>query len=210
MSIVRCGIVGDANSGKTALVTALLATLSADDLRVGYLKHAHAGADIDRPGSDSDRAFTAGATEVAVADPTQVVRRRPACHELDVLVAGFTDCDVVLIEGFSAASHPKIRVSTAGQPPREVADPVVLDLVGDGTAWTPEAVAQAAAVVRALVSDAGDVPGVTVVADGTPVAMHRFASQIVAGTLLGTASALKGVEDPRTLTVSVRQRPPAD
>lgn len=204
MGIVCCGLVGSSQSGKTTLAAALVARLTAEGLAVGYLKHAHAAAQIDRPGSDSDRLFQAGAAEVTVADPTQVLHRRAGSGDLAALLVGFRDVDVVLAEGFSAETHPKIRVTRSGEPPRPVADPVILELTSDGAAWPADAVDAAAAAVHGLIAAAGQVPSVSVVADGVPVAMHRFASQIVAGSVLGTVSALKGVDQPRSLTVTVR------
>lgn len=209
MGTVVCGIVGDSGAGKTRLVEQLTAALSARGLHVGYLKHAAHGLDPDRPGSDSARVQAAGATTTRVVGPEEIVQRRAQrpgqppldTSHLDVEVAALTGCDVVLVEGYSRAQHPKIRVRRQGQAPRQVADPVVLDLVSHGPDWPQPDLDAALGVVLGLLE--GPDPIVTVIADGEVVAMHRFASQVVAGTMLGLTSALKGVDEPRTLTVTV-------
>lgn len=209
MGTVVCGIVGDSQAGKTRLVEQLTTALTARGLRVGYLKHAAHGLDPDRPGSDSARVQAAGAHTTRLVGPEEVVQRHgqradePALDtsHLDVEVAALTGCDLVLVEGYSRAGHPKIRVRRAGHVPREVADPVVLDLVSQGPDFSGPDLEAAIGVVLGLLD--GQDPVVTVIADGEVVAMHRFASQIVAGTVLGLASALKGVDEPRTLTVTV-------
>ncbi len=209
MGTVVCGIVGDSQAGKTRLAEQLTTELSARGLRVGYLKHAAHGLDPDRPGSDSARVQAAGARTTRVVGPEQIVQRHgqgpgePALDNshLDVEVAALTGCDLVLVEGYSRAAHPKIRVRRADDAPREVAGPVVLDLVTHGPDWAASDVEAAVGVALRLL-DAQD-PVVTVIADGEVVEMHRFASQVVAGTVLGLTSALKGVDDPRTLTVTV-------
>ena len=47
------GFVGRRGSGKTTLLRRVLPVLVARRLRVGYLKHAYHGFDLDRPGNDS-------------------------------------------------------------------------------------------------------------------------------------------------------------
>ncbi len=61
------GFAGVSGSGKTTLITAVLPLLRAEGLRVGVVKHAHCGFDMDRPGKDSYRVREAGAAEVLIA-----------------------------------------------------------------------------------------------------------------------------------------------
>jgi molybdopterin-guanine dinucleotide biosynthesis adapter protein len=116
------GIAGYSGSGKTTLIEKLIAELSRRGQRVGVLKHAHHAFDIDRPGKDSYRARVAGAAEVLVAS----ANRWALMHELhgqpelnlDELLAKFTGCDLVLVEGYKRAGIDKIEVhrAAAGTP----------------------------------------------------------------------------------------------
>ncbi len=107
------GITGWKNSGKTTLAERLVAELTARGWRVSTVKHAHHDADIDRDGSDSFRHRAAGASEVALVTG----RRWAIMHELrgepepspEEIVARLSPCDLVIVEGFKGAAHPKIE-----------------------------------------------------------------------------------------------------
>ena len=103
-------VVGPSGSGKTSLAESLIRRWKAQGWKVGYLKHASHGFDLDRPGKDSYRATAAGAEGVALVSPTTVAMiERATIREPEDLVAGFFDgYDVVLIEGFRLADLPTI------------------------------------------------------------------------------------------------------
>lgn len=118
----RFGVTGWKNSGKTGLMERLVAEFDRRGLVVATVKHAHHGVDLDQPGRDSHRHREAGAREVILASP----RRWALMHELrgaaepalEDLLARLSPCDLVLIEGFKTAPHPKIETHRAvtGQP----------------------------------------------------------------------------------------------
>lgn len=131
------GVVGWKNSGKTGLVERLVAHLCAQGYRVSTIKHAHHEFDIDQPGADSARHRAAGAGEVLVASS----RRWALMHELrgapepslHELLGRLSPCDLVLVEGFKAAHHPKIEVFRAAEKHPLIAptDPSVRALAAD-------------------------------------------------------------------------------
>lgn len=107
------GITGWKNTGKTTLTERLVADLTGRGLRVSTVKHAHHSADIDHPGRDSHRHRLAGAGQVIVASPRRwalmtELRDRPE-PGLDALLARLDPCDLVLVEGYKSAPHPKIE-----------------------------------------------------------------------------------------------------
>lgn len=116
------GITGWKNSGKTHLMERLVAHFTAQGLVVSTIKHAHHSAATDREGTDSFRHRLAGAREVILASPA----RWALMHELkgapepglDALLARLAPVDLVLIEGYKNAPHPKIEAHRAatGQP----------------------------------------------------------------------------------------------
>jgi molybdopterin-guanine dinucleotide biosynthesis adapter protein len=81
------GIVGWKNSGKTTLVSRLIAELTRRGMKVAAVKHAHHGFDVDQPGRDSYKFRESGAREVAVISDRRV-----------------------LVEGFKRHDHAKIEV----------------------------------------------------------------------------------------------------
>lgn len=108
------GIAGWSGAGKTTLILKLIPLLKAKGLQVSTLKHAHHRFDVDTPGKDSYEHRQAGATEVLIASGN----RFALMHELrgapepplEQLLGKLSAVDLVLVEGFKRAPHPKIEV----------------------------------------------------------------------------------------------------
>ncbi len=111
------GLAGWSGSGKTTLMTLLLPAMIRRGIEVSTIKHAHHAFDVDKPGKDSYRHREAGAREVMVASE----RRWALMHELrtetewslDALIRQMTPVDLLLVEGFKHASHPKLEIYRA-------------------------------------------------------------------------------------------------
>lgn len=121
-SIPAIGFVAPSGSGKTTLLRKLVPMLRQRGLRIGYLKHAHHGFALDRPGKDSYEVGAAGARQVMLVSgehwallsrSNQRAEDHPA--GLDALCARFDAdaLDLLLIEGFRRAAVPKIEVFRA-------------------------------------------------------------------------------------------------
>jgi molybdopterin-guanine dinucleotide biosynthesis adapter protein len=116
------GVTGWKNAGKTGLMERLVREFSQRGLTVSTIKHAHHAFDVDQPGRDSYRHRQAGATEVLLSS----ARRWALMHELgdreepdlDTLLAKLSPVDLILVEGFKRAAHPKIEAHRpeTGQP----------------------------------------------------------------------------------------------
>lgn len=116
------GITGTKNAGKTGLMERLVAEFTARGLSVSTIKHAHHATEIDHEGRDSYRHRQAGAGQVLVSSPVRwalmtELRGTPE-PSLDDLLQRLDPVDLILIEGYKNAPHPKIeahRVET-GRP----------------------------------------------------------------------------------------------
>jgi len=102
---IPCAIFvsGESNSGKTTLIERLIPRLRTKGLRVGTVKHAHHGFELDHPGKDSWRHAQAGAEAVALVSPTQTAWVLATSAELScqAAVERMSDrVDLVLVEGF--------------------------------------------------------------------------------------------------------------
>ena len=107
-------IVGKSESGKTTLIEKLIPELKRRGYRVGTVKHAHHGFDMDRKGKDSYRHRRAGADSVMIASPGQIAMIKNVPGErLEALVPFFNDVDLLIAEGFKKDHAPKIEVFRA-------------------------------------------------------------------------------------------------
>lgn len=88
---------------------------------MGTIKHASHGFSADRPGSDSARHTSAGASPVLLVGPTEhALFRRGEADPLPVLVERyFTEIDLVLAEGYTTEPGPKVVVHRRVVPPRD-------------------------------------------------------------------------------------------
>jgi molybdopterin-guanine dinucleotide biosynthesis adapter protein len=132
------GIAGWKNSGKTTLVTSLVALLTARGLAIATIKHAHHAFQIDDGTTDSARHRRAGAGQVAVvsAERWAIVRELAGAPEptLAQVIAGLEPCDLIIVEGYKAAAIPKIEVrrrAAATDRPLAVGDAWVVAIAAD-------------------------------------------------------------------------------
>lgn len=111
------GVTGWKNAGKTGLVERLVAEITGRGFTVSTIKHAHHDTDVDQPGRDSYRHRQAGAGQVLVASPLRwalmTELRGAAEPALDDLLAQLAPVDLILIEGYKSAPHPKVEAHRA-------------------------------------------------------------------------------------------------
>ncbi|MBI1952651.1 MAG: molybdopterin-guanine dinucleotide biosynthesis protein B [Candidatus Omnitrophica bacterium] len=107
-------VAGSSGSGKTTLIEKLIPRLRSKGLRVGTVKHAHHGFEMDHPGKDSWRHTRAGAGVVAVISPRQAAWVFQTSEEIPLaravtLMKGRVD--LILVEGFKKElGRPAIRL----------------------------------------------------------------------------------------------------
>ena len=106
-------VIGKKGSGKSEVMTSLIACFKNSGLRVGVIKHiANDDVEIDQQGKDTFVYRAEGAQKVILSG-----RRRFAVFEnleeeksFEDLQAGFRDYGVVLLEGYFAADFQKIEI----------------------------------------------------------------------------------------------------
>src|ERR1700674_2120551 len=131
------GLAGWSGSGKTTLLTRVIPRLVARGLAVSTLKHAHHAFDVDQPGKDSYSHRMAGATEVLVGSANRWALvhelRGDAEPALGALLGKLSPVDLVLVEGYKRAPHPKLEVHRAaiGKPLLHPDDPAIVAIASD-------------------------------------------------------------------------------
>jgi molybdopterin-guanine dinucleotide biosynthesis protein B len=134
------GIAGWSGSGKTTLLVRLLPELTRLGVEVATVKHTHHNPAL---GDDESRALAAaGALEAVSASPS----RFSILHELadtdepamEQVVARVASVDLVLVEGFKFAGHPKLEVwdPALGKPMLAPDHPSVVAIASDAAPET--------------------------------------------------------------------------
>lgn len=116
VDVVR--IAGASGSGKTTLIELLVPRLRGRGLKVGTIKHAHHGFELDRPGKDSWRHTRAGARLVTLIGPEQTatIEETPSetsPEEAIERIRRLGLVDVVLVEGFRSYPAREITLGAA-------------------------------------------------------------------------------------------------
>ena len=108
---VIISVVGNTGSGKTTLIVKLVGEFKKKGYKIGTIKHAHNGFDLDKKGKDSYNHKAAGADAVMIAGPGKIalIKDEPE-NRLAGLEKYFSEMDLVLAEGFKRENNPKIEV----------------------------------------------------------------------------------------------------
>lgn len=131
---VIIAISGVKNSGKTTLIERIIPKLNNEGLKVATVKHDGHDFDADIEGTDTFKHRKAGAYGTAIFSKNKfmVIKEQKHTHE-DELISYFSDCDVILLEGFKFSDYPKIEIirkgnSTKGVCKKETLLAVVSDI----------------------------------------------------------------------------------
>ena len=120
-------VVGKKNSGKTTLIVALASEFVRKGRRVGTLKHGTHPANLDHEGTDTWRHFNEGKAEkVMIESAGQRVlfqRLEEASDPVSLTREFFRGTDIVIAEGFTKHSVPKIEVFRDSQHDQPHYDP---------------------------------------------------------------------------------------
>lgn len=131
------GLAGWSGSGKTTLLAKAIPRIAARGLKVSTVKHAHHSFDLDLPGKDSHTHRMAGATEVLVSSEKRFALvhelRGEAELSLGEVLRKLSPVDLVLIEGYKRAPHPKLEVyrASVGKPLLHPDDPAIVAIASD-------------------------------------------------------------------------------
>ena len=95
-------IVGNSDSGKTRLITALIKELNQRGLKCGVLKKANEEVELDKEGKDSWQFMAAGAEAATVLAPEKIFtieKNKAGQTLLDIALERFAEVDILLVEG---------------------------------------------------------------------------------------------------------------
>jgi molybdopterin-guanine dinucleotide biosynthesis protein B len=205
--------IGWQNTGKTTIVREVIARLKAKGFKVAAIKSTH-HQDIafDRPGTDTSAYRAAGGQTVAILAPDQMVfiSDNPEMKLVDLANRYFSDCDIVIGEGFKNERHiAKIEVAQdADNLLRDQVSGVIgvisdQQVAGENT-FRPD---QADEITEFIVGRflAGDRETQTVLyVNNRKVPLKGFVQDALAGTVCGFIQTLKQTEEMRDIDLRIR------
>ncbi|MCP4020460.1 MAG: molybdopterin-guanine dinucleotide biosynthesis protein B [Desulfobacteraceae bacterium] len=128
-------IVGKSGSGKTTLLEKLIFELKQRGYKIGSVKHAHDGFEVDKKGKDSWRHRKAGADATLVVSKTKTALIRDEdLNLIEKMQKYLSDTDLIIAEGFKKQSLPKIevfRLASNHKSPLCMADDKLIGFVTD-------------------------------------------------------------------------------
>ena len=109
-------VSGASGSGKTRLLEKLIPEMRRRGQKVAVIKHDGHDFECDRPGTDSDRLFRAGAYGAAVYSGGRIfVHKEEEEPRLEELIWLFPEADIIFVEGAKDRTFSKIETVRAGE-----------------------------------------------------------------------------------------------
>ena len=122
---------GPSNTGKTTLICKVAQIFIEQNLKVAIVKHDPKDkAKFDTEGKDSAK-FSAVGADVAVVSPTRTTYFLKQMRNLDEIIAGFGDFDILIVEGLIDEAYLPFSQAIATNLPRAQMDkacPVNFDI----------------------------------------------------------------------------------
>ena len=211
--IPAVAFVGPSQAGKTTLVEKLIAELKSRDYRVATVKHSGHGVSLDTSGKDSWRYYESGSDAVIVAseETTFWIRREQQALSLEQILSLVGDCaDLALVEGFKQSGIPKIEVHRKAMGCGLTCAPETLVAVATDEpldVGVPQLdLSDSSAIADFIVQRVKHTPAndVQVMVNGRELYLKPFMKLLVARTILGMMSTMKGTREIRSLDISVR------
>lgn len=209
-------IVGNSDSGKTRLITALIKELNQRGLKCGVLKKANEEVELDKEGKDSWQFMAAGAEAATVLTPEKIftIEKKKASQTLlGLALDRFEEVDILLVEGGQKESALKKiwRLQKAADFEEKMAPEELLAVVAD----EPFPVSPGYPVFQAEeTSKLADFllnvleplePLAELKVDGRRVPLNPFVQSILTETIKGLLRALKGLpEHPQRVEIKLK------
>ncbi len=212
-------VVGDSESGKTLLLTKLIAEFKRRGVRTCAVKHSPHGFSLDSQGKDTWKYAQAGADGVAMVSMTEwaILRKAPS-QDLRLLAQlSFPDSGVVIIEGGKEARGiKKIEVLRAGVSGKSRVRPDELLAVVSDSPTVPEASVpvfrpdQTAEICDIILSEEeAAMSEVKLEVDGREIPLNAFVREFMEKTVSGMIAALSGIDpEPKTIVLTIQRDVP--
>ncbi len=213
-------IVGSSDCGKTTLLENLIQELSGRGYKVGTIKHDVHGFEVDKEGKDTYRHKKAGAHSVLISSPWKYALISDVDREksLDEIISFMPlELDIILTEGFKSGDKPKIEIFRKNHSTEILCknDPTLVAVAtNDKTNENLNDIKNlldldnckeiADFIEKHYITKNSS--NITLTVNGERIKLNQFARDIIASTLKGLISQLKGCEDPKTIDIKIKEK----
>jgi molybdopterin-guanine dinucleotide biosynthesis adapter protein len=208
------GLTGRGKVGKTTLAVKLIAELTRRGWRVGAIKHSTHEIDYHPAGKDTDLMARAGAQAIALSSQGRVgayLNETVPSSPAEIVARMFPPIDVVLVEGFSGASMPRIGLIRQGVaedlPTKKGLIAVVTDMKCDlgAPCYAYDQVPQLADLIEPYIHRRRGQRDVSLFVNGKPIFVKPFVKDFILKPIAGMVSALKGTADAQRIQIVIDQ-----
>ncbi|MFC1873586.1 molybdopterin-guanine dinucleotide biosynthesis protein B [Chloroflexota bacterium] len=209
-------VVGKSDSGKTTMLAGLIGELKQRGYKMAVIKHSSEEFELDIASKDTWRFSQAGSEVSAISSGHKLAIFRKLPQDLTVKeLARFMgqDYDLILTEGFKQSKNYKIEVHRKEQgagllSPQQQLLAVVTDEPLDVTVpqFTREEIPGLSDLIETWMLDQRRQDDVELIVNDTFVPVNPFTKNMLASTIAGMASALKGVQKVTSLQFSLRRK----
>jgi len=208
--------VGKSDSGKTTLLEKLIAGLKQRGYRVAVIKHSGEDFELDTVNKDSWRFSQAGSEIVAISSPHKLAVIKQVGHDLIPQELSHSigwDYDIILTEGFKQASTYKIEVHRQEQgkellcPPNQLLA-IVTDetLEVDAPQFSRNEVQKIVDLIESTLLAQRREDDVDLLINGVYIPTNPSVRNLLTRTLIAMVSGLKGIEEIKSLRISLRRK----
>lgn len=210
--------IGSSGSGKTVIMEKVVSELKKRGLSIAVIKHSHHDElGFDKEGKDTQRYTNAGAKIVIISGTQEIVIMKKTDHDLsprEIARLVDPDVDLILTEGFKSAGTLKIEVHRKDIEPELLARPnqllaVVtderLDVKVPQFDFTKDNTTEIADMIEKWLAVQTN-NDIELVVNRKFVELNPFVKEIISGTLEGMVSRLKGINNIKSLQISLTKK----
>jgi molybdopterin-guanine dinucleotide biosynthesis adapter protein len=208
------GLTGRSKVGKTTMAVKLMEELKRRGYRLAAIKHTAHQVEFDRAGKDTDLMYRTGAEAVALASLDQLGMYMSAAvpwTPAEIAARLFPQVDLVLVEGYSGASMPRIGLLRQGVaedlPTRKGLIAVVADFKVDFSipTYSYDQVAEIADLLEQYIKRQRGKRDVTLFVNGKPIFIKPFVKDFILKPIAGMVGALKGGANAQRIQIVIDQ-----
>jgi len=190
------GFYGDSKSGKTTLIIKIIERLTKDGYNVSTIKKTDKNVEIDTEGKDTWMHRHAGAKLVVLSSPHEtdlMINKRTETKKIVDIISAFGVLDIVLVEGASDPSIPKIKIGNGKE-----RDNTIMQYQDD-----LEGVMK---IIKKEIDKKKRKESISIVINGKKVALSEFPADIIKSTIVGMLSSLKDIDQINEVSIRFKNQ----